>query len=169
MIIVQITSIGGAYLFGVITQRRNGKVALLISLTLMIGAVILVEITQSLLAFYLIGALAGFALTGVQSVSRTVVGQMAPEGKSGEFYGIFAIAGRTSSFIGPTIYGWLAASGAIWFMNSGQTALIAEQNGQRLALLSVIVFLLVGMVVLFFVRTPEFTVKKQQQTVAEEA
>ena len=163
MIIVQVTSIGGAYLFGIITQRRSGKLALMISLALMIGAVVLVIVTNSLLAFYLIGALAGFALTGVQSVSRTVVGQMAPEGKSGEFYGLFAIAGRTSSFIGPTIYGWLAASGAIWYMNSGQSALIAEQSGQRLALLSVIVFLVVGMAVLFFVRTPEFTVKRKPQ------
>ena len=169
MIIVQITSIGGAYLFGIITQRRSGKLALLISLALMIGAVVLVLVTHSLLAFYLIGALAGFALTGVQSVSRTVVGQMAPAGKSGEFYGIFAITGRTSSFIGPTIYGWLAASGAIWFMNSGQSMLIAEQNGQRLALLSVIVFLVVGMFFLFFVQTPEFTVKKKPQIAADEA
>jgi MFS transporter, UMF1 family len=163
MIIVQVTSIGGAYLFGIITQRRSGKLALMISLVLMIGAVVLVIVTHTLLAFYLIGALAGFALTGVQSVSRTVVGQMAPEGKSGEFYGLFAIAGRTSSFIGPTIYGWLAASGAIWYMNSGQSTLIAEQSGQRLALLSVIVFLVVGMAVLFFVRTPEFTVKRKPQ------
>jgi MFS transporter, UMF1 family len=169
MIIVQITSIGGAYLFGLITQRRSGKLALLISLILMIGAVVLVLVTRTLLAFYLIGALAGFALTGVQSVSRTVVGQMAPEGKSGEFYGLFAIAGRTSSFIGPTVYGWLAASGAIWFMNSGQSMLIAEQNGQRLALLSVIVFLVVGMVFLLFVQTPEFTVKKSPQIAADKA
>jgi MFS transporter, UMF1 family len=164
MIIVQVTSIAGAYVFGIVTARSNGKRALVISLVLMVMAVALVPLTNSLLAFYLIGALAGFALTGVQSVSRTVVGQMAPEGKSGEFYGLFAIAGRTSSFIGPTVYGWLAASGAIWYMNSGQAPLLAEQNGQRLALVSVIVFLLAGMFVLFSVKTPDF--RKEETTEA---
>ena len=99
-----------------------------------------------------LGALAGFALTGVQSVSRSMVGLLSPEGKSAEFYGFFAVTGRTSSFIGPTVYGWLAAAAAGWYEAMGHSAVIAEQMGLRVALLSIVVFLLVGLAVLFTVK-----------------
>ena len=101
--------------------------------------------------FFLIGAVAGFALTGVQSVSRTMVSILSPSGHSAEFYGFFAVAGRTSSFIGPAFYGWLAAEAALWYQAQGQGVLLAEQSGQRLAILSIIAFLLIGLVLLLFV------------------
>jgi UMF1 family MFS transporter len=104
-----------------------------------------------LTAFFIIGGVAGFALTGVQSVSRTMVGQLSPENKSAEFYGFFAVAGRTSSFIGPTLYGILAAEAALYFEKSGYMQLVAEQLGQRIALGSVIVFLIAGLIILLTV------------------
>jgi MFS-type transporter involved in bile tolerance (Atg22 family) len=77
-----------------------------------------------------------------------MVGFFAPEGQSAEFFGFFAVAGRTSSFIGPTIYGILAAEAALWFQRRGMAELLAEQNGQRVAIVSIAVFLLVGLLVL---------------------
>lgn len=154
MIIVQVTSVMGAYLFGLVTQDYSGKIALNISLLLMIGCVIWLYFAQSLMVFYIIGGVAGFALTGVQSVSRTLVGVMAPEGKSGEFYGFFSVAGRTSSFIGPTVFGLLAASATNRYLQLNHPELVAEQMGHRLALFSIIAFLVVGMAVLQTVRLP---------------
>jgi UMF1 family MFS transporter len=163
MIIVQVTSIAGAYLGGLATDRFGGKRSLIISLLLMIGAVIGLFFNQSRLGFFLIGALAGFALTAVQSVSRTMVAVLSPPGQSAEFYGFFAVAGRTSSFIGPTVYGWVAAEAFLWFDAQGQAAsllwfkaneqgaVLAEQLGQRIALLSIVAFLLVGLVMLLSV------------------
>jgi UMF1 family MFS transporter len=151
MIIVQVTSIAGAYIFGLLADRIGGKRSLLISILLMIGAVIWMFFCQSLVGFFIIGALAGFALTGVQSVSRTMVGVFSPPGQSAEFYGFFAVAGRTSSFIGPTVYGWLAAEAALWYETQGREVLLAEQAGQRLAILSIGVFLLVGLFLLLSV------------------
>jgi UMF1 family MFS transporter len=90
-------------------------------------------------------------LTGVQSVSRANVGVFTPPGKRAEFYRFFAIAGRTSSFIGPAIYGWLAAELAYVFINRGQTPGVAEMEGLRYALISIIVFLTVGLGLLAFV------------------
>ena len=81
-----------------------------------------------------------------------MVGMFSPAGQSAEFYGIFAVAGRTSSFIGPTIYGWIAKNAALRFMAQGQPDLLAEQAGQRVALLSIIIFLAVGLLVLLSVR-----------------
>lgn len=80
-----------------------------------------------------------------------MVAVFAPPGHSAEFYGFFAVAGRTSSFIGPTIYGIVTYRAALWFQNQGQTAVLAEQAGQRVAILSIGIFFVVGLVLLSFV------------------
>jgi len=149
MIIVQVTSVLGAWLMGKIAMRLGGKKSLLISLIWMILTVAGIYLVNDVVGFYIIGASAGFALTGVQSVSRTMVGQLAPEGRSGEFYGFFAVAGRTSSFIGPTIYGWAAAWATNVFLRQGFEQLAAEQKGILVAMGTIIVFLVVGTVVFF--------------------
>lgn len=151
MIIVQVTSIGGAYLGGILGDKIGYKNALIASLLMMILVVFAMLFTNSLTLFFFIGALAGFALTGVQSISRTIVGQFAPAGKSAEFYGFFAVSGRTSSFIGPTIYGIVAAEAAYWFVNQGYNLAIAEEYGQRVAIASIAVFLIAGLIILLTV------------------
>jgi UMF1 family MFS transporter len=153
IIVVQIFSVIGAYVFGIITDRWDGKKALLASILLMIGAVIwlFVDRTGSQVIFYIIGALAGFALTGVQSVSRTMITILTPPKQSAEFFGLFAFVGRTSSFIGPAVYGFVAAGVAQRLIASGEVAELAEQAGQRSAILAIIGFLVVGLVLLLFV------------------
>ncbi len=152
MIIVQITSVAGAYLFGLLADDFGGKRSLVISLLLMIVPVVWLYFSHSKLEFYFIGGWAGFALTGVQSVSRTVVGMFSPAGHSAEFYGFFAVTGRTSSFIGPTIFGLMAAEATEWYQRTRQmTALAAEQAGHRVALFSIIAFLMVGLTLLLLV------------------
>ncbi len=155
MIIVQVTSVAGAYLFGILATRWNSKKSLVVSILLMIVAVLALLVVDSIQVFYMIGALAGFALTGVQSVSRTMTGQFAPEGKSAEFFGFFEVGGRTSSFIGPAVYGFLAAEAALFYEGRGIAELTAEQMGIRLAVISIAVFLAAGLLVLLRVRQPE--------------
>jgi UMF1 family MFS transporter len=145
MILVQVTSVIGAYIFAIVGDKIGFKRSLVISILLMTAIVIWMIFNQTLTGFFVIGALAGFALTGVQSVSRTMVGLFAPNKQSAEFFGFFAVAGRTSSFIGPTVYGWLAAAAAVWFQGRGQAADLAEQAGQRVGIVSIAVFLLVGL------------------------
>ena len=154
MIIVQVTSVIGAYVAGILGDKLGFKRSLIYSILMMAGVVFGMLFAQNLTQFFIIGALAGFALTGVQSVSRTLVGYFAPEGRSAEFYGFFAITGRTSSFIGPTIYGFLAFEAARYFENRGLTTLIAEQAGQRVAIGSIIIFLSAGLVILLGVKDP---------------
>ena len=151
MIAVQVTSVAGAYVMAVVGEKIGYKPSLILSIVMMIGVVIGMLYTRTIEGFFLIGALAGFALTGVQSISRTMVGLFAPSGKSAEFFGFFAVAGRTSSFIGPTVYGVLAAEAAIWFENRGMGQLLAEQSGQKVAISSIAIFLLVGLAILLSV------------------
>lgn len=160
MILIQFTSVIGAYISGWIADRRSGKASLVIFLVMMIGAIIGLFVVESVAGFYVIGGIAGLALSSVQAVSRAMVGTLAPAGRSAEFYGFFAVAGRTSSFIGPTIYGFVAAEAALFFEAQGNQASFlwfrlleggapfAEQLGQRVAILPVILFLVVGLVML---------------------
>lgn len=155
MIIVQVTSVIGAYVAGLVGKKIGYKLTLIYSLVMMTLIIFGMLFAQNITQFFIIGALAGFALTGVQSISRTMVGYFAPEGRSAEFYGIFAVTGRTSSFIGPTVYGFLAFEAARWFVNNrGLELLEAEIKGQQVAIGSIAVFLIAGLLILLKVVDP---------------
>lgn len=159
MMIVQITSVAGAFGFGKLAARITTKRALVISLFAMLAACTLIVVAGSLLSFFAIGALAGFALTGVQSVSRTAVGELAPEEKSAEFFGIQSLFQQISAFTGPLIYGNLAATFANMQIRAGAATLNAEQLGLRGAVSAMVLFLLAGLAILFFVRNWQQPVK----------
>jgi UMF1 family MFS transporter len=148
MIVVQMTSAVGAYVFGIWGERYGFKRALNWSILLMILAVVAMIFNPSLTGYYFIGALAGFALTGVQSLSRTMAGLFAPASKSTEFFSFFAVAGKSSSFIGPTLYGLLAFSATQFFTERGVGVTLAEQYGQRASIASIAIFLIVGFLIL---------------------
>jgi len=150
MILVQVASVPGAYVMGWLTDRIGARSSLFLSLAGMLAAVVWLYFNQISLGFYLIGLLAGFALTGVQSVSRAMVGLLAPEGRSAEFYGFFAVAGRTSSFIGPTVFGIIAARMATRY-EATMAVDLAEKMGLRVAVLSIAAFLIVGALLLLLV------------------
>ncbi len=151
MILVQVASVPGAFVPGLLTEKLGFRNVLLMSLVGMVGAVVWLFFTRSVVAFYAIGAVAGFALTGVQSVSRATVGLLAPSGRSAEFYGFFAVAGRTSSAVGPAVFGAIVFHVANVLERGGETAILAEQAAHRYALLSIIGFLIVGTLILLTV------------------
>lgn len=150
-IIVQATNVVGALIFGNLQDRFGGKRSLTLSILLMVGCIIALYFAQNQTHFFIIGAVVGVAMAGIQSVSRAMVATFSPPGKSGEFFGFFALTGRTSSFIGPAVFGWLAAELTLWYQSQGQVAAIAEQSGHRLAILSIGVFLIVGWALMGFV------------------
>jgi UMF1 family MFS transporter len=164
MIIIQFTSVIGAYISGFIADYLSAKYSLVIFLIGMLGCVVGLFLVESVPGFFIIGGAAGLALSSVQAVSRAMVGKLAPTGQSAEFYGFFAVAGRTSSFIGPTIYGIVAAEAALWFKAQGDQASFlwfefleggapyAEQLGQRVAIIPVMIFLIVGLLILLTVK-----------------
>ena len=150
-IVVQATNVIGALAFGNLQDRIGGKRSLTLSILLMVACIVALYFAQNQTQFFIIGAVVGVAMAGIQSVSRAMVATFAPPGKSGEFFGFFALTGRTSSFIGPAIFGWLAAEATLWYQAQGQAATLAEQSGHRLAILSIGVFLIVGWALMAFV------------------
>ncbi|MBN1657703.1 MAG: MFS transporter [Anaerolineae bacterium] len=166
-IIVQLTNVLGAYLFGWMVDMIGGKRSLTIALVLMIAVVIWLYFAHGKTTFFIIGAIAGVAMAGAQSVSRTMVALFAPPGKSAEFFGFFATFGRVSSVIAPLVFGWLAAEAALWYEGQGQSVAVAEQTGLRLAVLSIAAFILAGLILLTFVN--EQKARAMATIVADEA
>lgn len=151
MIIVQFTSALGAYLFGIIAEKFGFKRTLIISLLLMIASVIWMVFNPSATLYYVIGGLAGFALTGVQSLSRTMTSLFSPQAKTTEFFSFFAIAGKSSSFIGPTLFGLIAHAAAVWFEKGGRSADEALKLGHRSGTVAIAIMLLLGLFLLLLV------------------
>jgi MFS transporter, UMF1 family len=150
-VIVQLTNVVGAYVFGWMVDWIGGKRSLTIALVLMIGVILWLYFAHGQTTFFIIGALAGVGIAGAQSVSRTMVALFAPPGKSAEFFGFFATFGRVSSVVAPLVFGWLAAEAAFWYEARGQEVLLAEQSGLRLAILSIAAFISAGLILLTFV------------------
>lgn len=156
VIVIQIAGSVGALLFGKIADKTSSKDAVKIALLVLIAAIggllVLGLVSRSLLWFYVIGFLAGFSLSGAQAVSRSMVSQFAPPGKVTEFYGFLSVAGRTSTFVGPLVFGTISYRMNNWYLNHGQAATLAEHNGLLWAIGSILLFLVVGLLLLLFVK-----------------
>jgi UMF1 family MFS transporter len=117
-------------------------------------------------------------MAGAQSLSRTLVSVFAPSGRSAEFYGFFSLAGRTSSIIGPGVMGAAATGISLWVMKmfsraelvspTDPVALdISEKIGHRFAIISMIFFILVGIIPLLFVDEEKGKLAAKQSGLAE--
>ncbi|QQS10931.1 MAG: MFS transporter [Rhodospirillales bacterium] len=78
----------------------------------------------------------GICMGPMQAASRTMVGRLAPEGMTGEFYGLFALSGRATAFMAPLLIGVVTQ--------------VTDSN--RGGLMVVLVFLAVGFAILWTVR-----------------
>lgn len=152
VIIIQVAGTFGALLFGRISDKRSSKISIIISLIVLILSVAGLFFIKDIVWFFIIGALAGFSLSGAQATSRTMVSQLAPASKTTEFFGFLSVAGRTSTFVGPLVFGTLSFRMNNWYLNRGFSAMTAETNGLLWGVGSIIVFLLVGMFFLLFVK-----------------
>lgn len=154
IIILQIAGAGGAFLGGWVTQKYSSKQAILWSLIMLIAVIASLFFINTKTIFYVIGALAGFSLSGVQAVSRTMVSQLSPSEKTAEFYGFLSVAGRTSTFVGPLVFGSVYALMIDWYGNPahGFTEAMVKTNAMYWAIGSIVAFLLIGMFFLLRVR-----------------
>jgi UMF1 family MFS transporter len=152
VIIIHITGALGALIFGKLSDEKSSKRSILLSLIILVISLIVLFFIKSTIGFFIIGAFAGFSLSGAQAVSRTMVSQLAPASKTTEFYGFLSVAGRTSTFIGPLVFGTLSYRMHNYYLNRGLTELAAEKAGQYWGVGSIIAFLLIGFLILLSVK-----------------
>jgi len=136
-LLVQATALVGAFLWGKPTDRLGPKIVVLCMLGLWMGVVVAAYFVEAQSQFYLLAAVAGSGLGAIQAASRTFMSTLIPNGREGEFFGCYALCGKTASILGPLVFG------AVSYGMAGN---------QRAALLAVGLFFLIGFVLLLRVR-----------------
>jgi UMF1 family MFS transporter len=136
-LLVQVTALIGAFLWGKPTDRLGPKAVVLCMLVLWIGVVIAAYWVEAQRQFYLLAAVAGSGLGAIQAASRTFMASLIPKGREGEFFGCYALCGKTASILGPLVFG------AVSYTLAGN---------QRAAILAVGLFFLMGLILLLRVR-----------------
>lgn len=134
---VQLSALVGAWLWAKPTDSWGPKRVVLIMLVQWTAVVTLAYFVQTKAHFFVIAVLAGSGLGAVQAASRAFMASLIPPGKEGEFFGLYALCGKTASIMGPLIFGTLSS-------HTG--------GNQRLSILSVTAFYLIGALLLLRVR-----------------
>ena len=138
LLVVQFVAFCGAVLFGYLSDRLGNKAVILINLATWVLAAALAFFVRTPGQFTALGVLVGAVLGGVQAASRSLMALLSPEHIRNEAFGFFSISGKFASIFGPALY----AAFVTWF------------KGGRYGVLSVLPFLVGGLVVLLFVREP---------------
>lgn len=151
----------GAVLGGFLDDRAGPKRVIIGSLIglLFSGSAILVfgNADQALFGltwsgtttFWIFGLLLCLFVGPAQSSSRAYLARLAPDGESGELFGLYATTGRAVSFLAPTLF---ALSIAV------AVPLVGPGEAQRWGILGIMVVLLAGLLVLLPVKSPAKTV-----------
>ncbi|MDX1811565.1 MAG: MFS transporter, partial [Gammaproteobacteria bacterium] len=136
ILVVNITAAFGAFVFGFIQDKLGSIKTLTITLLIWISATLLAYFTETVTMFWIVANMVGLALGASQSAGRALVGLLSPMERNGEFFGLWGLATKLAAIIGPMVYG------LITFLTRGD---------HRLALLSTIVFFVVGLLILLTV------------------
>ena len=137
-LMVQFVAIAGALLFERLAYAINTKRAILISLVLWVMVVIYgYGFLHTTTEAWVMGAIIAIVLGGSQALSRSLFSRMIPAGREASFFGIYEVSERGTSWLGPLTFG----------------AVVAATNSYRQALLSLIIFFVVGTIVLYLTNT----------------
>ncbi len=98
----------------------------------------------------IIGVLAGIALGATFALTRAWVVHLVPEGKIGEVFGLFNLAGYLSSVVGPVAFGFI-----LWWFR------FLEVDKYRIALISLLVF--VAIAFYYLLQIPETAAKENKK------
>ena len=142
-LVLNATAGAGAFAFGWIDDWIGAKPTILIGLTAIVIIGIPLLLIESVLWFWILGSALGIFFGPVQSASRSLMARMTPEGMETEMFGLFALSGKVTAFIGPWLVGFVALT----------------YDSQRIALATVLPFLVIGGMLMLAVREPTRPVK----------
>ena len=109
ILMIQFVAFGGALLFGRIAIRIGAKRALIIGLIVWTVVVIYTYLglrgESRFLEFWILGGFIALVMGGTQAVSRSLFANMIPPGKEAEFFSIYEVSERGTSWLGPLAFG----------------------------------------------------------------
>jgi MFS transporter, UMF1 family len=95
----------GSFSFGFLDDRLGSKKTVLIAIGGLaifgIGALLAQEKTT----FWVLGVLIGLFVGPAQSASRTLMARLAPPDQRTEMFGLYALSGKLTAFMGPFLFG----------------------------------------------------------------
>jgi UMF1 family MFS transporter len=137
-IAMNVSAAVGAFAFGWVDDRIGPKRTILIALTamLLIGTGLVLATTKTQL--WALAIPLGLFLGPAQSASRSLMARLAPKAMVAEFFGLYALSGKATAFLGPAVFG-----------------LVTDMaDSQRFGMATILVFIALGGLVLLPVRDP---------------
>ena len=139
----------GSLIFGYLADAIGNKKTVMISLGIwsfiVLWAFQLGILWDPKTEYWILGVLAGLVMGGSQAASRSLQGIFTPDANSAEFFGFYAVSGKFASVFGPLIYG----------------ILIALTGSVKSGILSVLLFFIIGMAILWTVDEKKGMEEKQ--------
>ena len=130
ILMVQFVGIFGALLFGHLAGRIGGRRSIMLSLVIWTGAMFFAYgFLRTTTHFFLLAAIIALVLGGSQALSRSVYSQMIPKGQEAEYFSVYEVSEKGTSWLGPLLYGL-----ALQFTGS-----------YRVAILSMAILFLIGL------------------------
>jgi len=149
-LMVQGIAFVGSMIFGFLADAIGNKRTIMITLgiwsLIVLWAFQLGIIWEPRTEYWILGVLVAIVLGGSQAASRSLQGICTPDENSAEFFGFFAVSGKFASVFGPLIYG----------------ILIAITGSVQSGILSVLLFFIVGMMILWTVDEKRGLEEKQR-------
>jgi UMF1 family MFS transporter len=139
-LVLQLFALVGAFALAKPTDRFGPKKVLTGVLVLWTVAALSIYFVTTKSAFFVLAIGAGLGLGSAQAASRTFMASLIPDGKEAEMFGFYTLCGRSSSVVGPMLFGYVA---------------LATGGNQRLAVMAISVLFVVGLLLLQRVRDPK--------------
>ncbi len=134
-IALNVTAGLGAAGFGWLDDKLGPKPVIVASLSalLVVGASLLV--VESKTWFWALGIALGAFFGPVQSASRSLMTRLAPPERAAELFGLYAVSGKATAFLGPLALAWATT---VW-------------ESQRAGMATTLVFILAGLALMLAV------------------
>ena len=133
ILVVNVTAAAGAFAFGYIQDRLGHVRTIALTLWAWIATTLVAWLASGPGLFWVAANLAGLCLGSSQSAGRALVGYLSPADRRAEFFGLWGLAVKLSSILGPITYG---------------TVTWATHGNHRLAMLATGAFFAAGLVLL---------------------
>jgi len=105
---LQIAAVAGSVLMGKPTDVKGPRWAVRTLLLWWVFVVVTAFLAPSKPFLWAAAMLAGLGIGGIQSASRAFMSRLVPEGREAEFFGFYALCGKTGAIMGPILFGTIA-------------------------------------------------------------
>ena len=106
----------GSLVIGWLVKHKGTVFSYGLVLWIWLAALSLIVLSSGETLFWMVGPLAGAGMGGVWVASRAIVVELSPPEKIGEFFGIYSLAGKMASIVGPLLWG-----SVVWLFQDTQT------------------------------------------------